>query len=72
MTVEPSAAFGEPTLILPGGETEPGEPHNVTANRELQEEIGYKARRQLCDALASAHPKGATLLADVRTAAAGE
>jgi 8-oxo-dGTP pyrophosphatase MutT (NUDIX family) len=45
LTVEPSAAFGEPTLILPGGETEPGEPHDVTANRELQEEIGYKAGR---------------------------
>lgn len=43
LTVEPSAAFGEPTLILPGGETEPGEPHAETANRELQEEIGYKA-----------------------------
>ena len=43
LTFEPSAAFGEPTLILPGGETEPGEPHTETANRELQEEIGYQA-----------------------------
>jgi len=45
LTVEPSAAFAEPTLILPGGETEPGEPHAETANRELQEEIGYKVER---------------------------
>jgi ADP-ribose diphosphatase len=43
LTVEPSAAFGQPTLILPGGEVEPDEPHTETANRELQEEIGYKA-----------------------------
>jgi len=43
LTSEPSAAFDEPTLILPGGETEPGEPHVETGNRELQEEIGYKA-----------------------------
>jgi ADP-ribose diphosphatase len=42
---EPSAAFGEPVLILPGGCTEPGEPHDATANRELQEEIGYMAGR---------------------------
>jgi 8-oxo-dGTP pyrophosphatase MutT (NUDIX family) len=45
LTLEPSAAFGQPTLILPGGETEPGEPHAETANRELQEEIGYQAGR---------------------------
>lgn len=45
LTIEPSAAFGEPTLILPGGETEPGESHAETANRELQEEIGYEAGR---------------------------
>jgi ADP-ribose diphosphatase len=43
LTLEPSAAFGQPTLILPGGETEPGESHAATANRELQEEIGYQA-----------------------------
>jgi len=42
---EPSAAFGEPVLLLPGGCTEPEEPHEVTANRELQEEIGYRAGR---------------------------
>lgn len=45
LTLEPSAAFDEPTLILPGGETETGEPHAETANRELQEEIGYQAER---------------------------
>lgn len=42
---EPSAAFGEPVLILPGGCTEPGERHAETANRELQEELGFRAAR---------------------------
>lgn len=41
--VEPSAAFGEPVLLLPGGTEEPGEPHMITANRELQEEVGLRA-----------------------------
>lgn len=41
--VEPSPAFGDYTLILPGGQVERGEPHAVTANRELQEEAGYRA-----------------------------
>lgn len=45
LTIEPSPAFGEPTMVLPGGETEEGEPHSDTANRELQEEIGYRAAR---------------------------
>jgi len=45
LTIEPSAAFGEPTVILPGGETEPDEEHPATARRELQEEIGYDAHR---------------------------
>ena len=45
LAVEPSAAFGEPVLILPGGSEEPGEPHATTANRELQEEIGLRADR---------------------------
>jgi ADP-ribose diphosphatase len=45
LTLEPSAAFGEPTLVLPGGTVEVGEPPAETANRELQEEIGYKAGR---------------------------
>lgn len=45
LAVEPSAAFGEQALILPGGTTEPGEPHAVTADRELQEEVGLHAGR---------------------------
>ena len=45
LTIEPSPAFREPTLILSGGEIEPEEPPGETANRELQEEIGYKADR---------------------------
>jgi ADP-ribose diphosphatase len=44
-TIEPSAAFGEPVLILPGGQVEPNEPLHETANRELQEEIGFRAAR---------------------------
>jgi ADP-ribose diphosphatase len=43
--VEPSAAFGELMLLLPGGSPEPDETHAETANRELQEEIGYQAAR---------------------------
>lgn len=43
MTIEPSVAFAEPALILPGGEVEPEEEPVKTANRELQEEIGYAA-----------------------------
>lgn len=45
LTVEPSPAFGELTLILPGGEVEEGETHANTANRELQEEVGLRANR---------------------------
>ncbi len=45
LSLEPSAAFDEPTLILPGGIVEAGEPPAEAANRELQEEIGYKAGR---------------------------
>ena len=43
LAVEPSAAFGQPTLVLPGGETEADESLIETASRELQEEIGFKA-----------------------------
>jgi 8-oxo-dGTP pyrophosphatase MutT (NUDIX family) len=43
LTIEPSIAFGEPTLILPGGVTEPNEAHKQTVLRELQEEIGFTA-----------------------------
>ena len=45
LTLEPSAAFHEPTLVLPGGVVEAGEPPAEAANRELQEEIGSKAER---------------------------
>jgi 8-oxo-dGTP pyrophosphatase MutT (NUDIX family) len=45
LIVEPSAAFDQPVLVLAGGEVEPDEPRNLTANRELQEEIGLKAGR---------------------------
>jgi ADP-ribose diphosphatase len=40
LTEEPSTAFGEPVLVVPGGETEPDEEHGETAIRELREEIG--------------------------------
>src|SRR5438105_13434110 len=45
LTLESSVAFGEPTLILPGGVAEPNETHEQTALRELQEEIGFTAAR---------------------------
>jgi ADP-ribose diphosphatase len=45
LSLEPSAAFDEPTLILPGGTVEASESPAEAANRELQEEIGYKAER---------------------------
>jgi len=40
---EPSPAFGETALVLPGGTVEPGEDYVETGNRELQEELGLKA-----------------------------
>ncbi len=40
---EPAPAFGENTLLLPGGTVEDSEELAVTANRELQEELGYRA-----------------------------
>jgi ADP-ribose diphosphatase len=40
---ELSAAFGGSTVLLPGGEIKPGEDQKVTANRELQEELGWAA-----------------------------
>src|SRR5260370_13351497 len=45
LTIEPSAAFGEVTLILPGGIVEQSEEYAEAASRELQEEIGYAPRR---------------------------
>jgi len=40
---EPSPAFGVQTLVLPGGSVEDGEEFSLTANRELQEEVGLRA-----------------------------
>ncbi len=54
LTVEPSPALGREVLILPGGEVSSGELSLQTANRELQEEIGYRAGR--LDFLATLHP----------------
>ena len=45
LTIEPSAAFPGPTVILPGGTTSPDLSSAETANRELQEEIGLRAGR---------------------------
>jgi len=40
---EPSPAFDVPTYVLPGGCVEDGEEFSLTANRELQEEVGFRA-----------------------------
>ncbi len=45
LTSEPSPAFNEPALILPGGSIEAKEAMEATAARELQEEIGYAPGR---------------------------
>jgi ADP-ribose diphosphatase len=45
LTIEPSAAFPGPTMILPGGSTSPDVPNAETANQELQEEVGLRAER---------------------------
>jgi ADP-ribose diphosphatase len=45
LTIEPSAAFPGPTVILPGGTTSPDLSHAETANLELQEEVGLRAER---------------------------
>lgn len=44
--VEPSPAFNDDVLLLPGGALEDGEDPAIAANREMQAEIGYKALRQ--------------------------
>ena len=43
MIVEPSVTQQEPVLGLPGGTIEEGESSVKSANRELQEESGYKS-----------------------------
>lgn len=43
--VEPSPAFQRDILTLPGGVINLEEAHDIAANRELQEEIGYRAQQ---------------------------
>jgi ADP-ribose diphosphatase len=45
LAVEPSPAFGIAVRILPGGQVEPDLTLAEVANKELQEEIGYRAGR---------------------------
>lgn len=54
LAVERSPAFGEEVLGLVGGEAEEVEILEATANRELQEELGYRAGR--IDYLGELHP----------------
>ena len=54
MAVERSPAFGREVVGLVGGEVETGEPLEETANRELQEELGWRAER--IDFLGELHP----------------
>ena len=50
----PAYGSGEMTLFLPAGKIEPGEDTAISANRELQEEIGLAAGR--LHRLAVLHP----------------
>jgi 8-oxo-dGTP pyrophosphatase MutT (NUDIX family) len=43
LALERSVAFDREVLVLAGGTVEPGEPLQQTANRELQEELGWHA-----------------------------
>jgi ADP-ribose diphosphatase len=45
LAVERSAAFDRELLVLVGGSIEPGEPLEEAANRELQEELGWRAEQ---------------------------
>lgn len=51
---EYSPAFGDELLTLVSGSIEPGESLEAAANRELQEELGYRADR--LDFLGELHP----------------
>jgi ADP-ribose diphosphatase len=54
LAVEYSPAFGREILTLVSGSVEPGESLEEAANRELQEELGYRAGR--LDFLGELHP----------------
>jgi len=54
MAVERSPAFDREVLVLVGGEVEEGEPLEETANRELQEELGWRGER--IEFLGELHP----------------
>ncbi len=54
MGIERSPAFDREILLLVGGEVEEGEPLEESANRELQEELGWRAAR--IDFLGELHP----------------
>jgi 8-oxo-dGTP pyrophosphatase MutT (NUDIX family) len=54
LAVERSPAFDREVLGLVGGSVEEGEPLEETANRELQEELGWRAER--FDFLGELHP----------------
>ncbi len=60
---EPAPAYGEHVLTLPGGGIEPEEVPVEAANRELQEEIGYKALK--IDVLGTLRPWEKYLKAEV-------
>ena len=54
LAVERSPAFDRRVLVLAGGEVEEGEPLEEAANRELQEELGWRAER--VEFLGEIHP----------------
>src|SRR5262245_22066452 len=54
LALERSPAFDREILVLVGGSIEPGESLDQAANRELQEELGWRAAR--LDYLGEIHP----------------
>jgi 8-oxo-dGTP pyrophosphatase MutT (NUDIX family) len=52
--IEPRRVDGQPVLSLPGGGLEDGEDWAVSANRELQEELGFRAEKM--DFIATLNP----------------